>query len=141
MPTCCLMGDPKPDTGQAYVNVDTKPTHQSACAQMLTQKRGKIINKHQSLFKGLGKLQGREYHISTDPCVKSKRNPVKLIPHIIRDVVKCELERMEKLGVIVRVTEPTEWVSSMTYIRKNNGRLRVLIRQISRRQSSVSTTL
>ena len=37
--------------------------------------------------------------------------------------VKEHLNKMECLGVITHVDEPTDWVSSITYIQKANGKL------------------
>ena len=34
---------------------------------------------------------------------------------------------MEKLGVITKVTDPTEWVSSLVFIGKPNGKVRVCL--------------
>ncbi|XP_014679079.1 PREDICTED: RNA-directed DNA polymerase homolog [Priapulus caudatus] len=34
---------------------------------------------------------------------------------------------MEQMGVITKVTEPTDWVSSLAFSRKSNGRLRVCL--------------
>ncbi|KAI0210174.1 hypothetical protein LSAT2_005107, partial [Lamellibrachia satsuma] len=36
----------------------------------------------------------------------------------LKDEVKDELDNMERLGVISKVTEPTDWVSSLVYSRK-----------------------
>ena len=41
----------------------------------------------------------------------------------LKDEVKAELDNMEELGVIERVTEPTDWVSSIVYSRKPSGKL------------------
>ena len=45
----------------------------------------------------------------------------------LRDRVKTELEDMEKRGVIRRVEEPTDWVSSMAIVEKPDGRLRICL--------------
>ena len=37
--------------------------------------------------------------------------------------VKEQLNKMECLGVITPVDEPTDWVSSITYVQKANGKL------------------
>ena len=41
--------------------------------------------------------------------------------------VKEPLDKMECLGVITWVDEPTDWVSSITYIQKANGKLHLCL--------------
>ena len=54
-------------------------------------------------------------------------NPARKIPQAIDKRVKEELGNMVKKGVIVRETEPTEWVSQMGAIRKKNGDVRICL--------------
>ena len=42
-------------------------------------------------------------------------------------VVKDELKRMEQLGVIAQVHEPTEWCSAMVVVPKANGQVRICV--------------
>lgn len=39
--------------------------------------------------------------------------------------VKEELDRMEKLKVIEKISEPTDWMNSLVIVGKKNGKLRV----------------
>ena len=41
--------------------------------------------------------------------------------------VKQELERMEELGVISRVSEPTEWCAGMVVVPKPNGQVQISV--------------
>ena len=41
--------------------------------------------------------------------------------------VKAELDRMERLGMIAKVTKPTEWYSGMVVVPKKGGRLRICV--------------
>ena len=41
--------------------------------------------------------------------------------------VRTELERMQKLGVITKVTEPTDWCQHMVVVPKSNGQLRICV--------------
>jgi hypothetical protein len=43
------------------------------------------------------------------------------------DKVKAELPRMEKLGVISRIDEPTEWCADMVVVPKSGGQVRICI--------------
>ena len=85
------------------------------------------IQQFPSLFNGLGKLQGEytikiqegatPYSLTTPRCVA--------IP--LMKSVKAELERMETLGVISRVSEPTEWCAGMVVVPKSNGQVRICV--------------
>ena len=74
---------------------------------------------------GLGRLKDN-YKIQIVPEEKPfalttpRRVAVPLLPK-----VKAELERMEKLGVISKVTTPTEWCAGMVVVPKPNGTVRM----------------
>jgi hypothetical protein len=48
-------------------------------------------------------------------------------PDSLRDKVKREIEQMEKLNIIRRVDEPTEWINSMVVVPKPNGEVRICL--------------
>ena len=48
-------------------------------------------------------------------------------PITLHPKVKKHLDKMEHLGVIAPVDEPTDWVSSITYVQKANGELRLCL--------------
>ena len=77
-------------------------------------------------FDGIGKFEG-EYHIVTDPSVPPVIHAPRKCPIHIKDDIKKELDEMISLGVIEPVTEPTDWVSSVAYSQKSNGRWRVCL--------------
>ena len=56
-----------------------------------------------------------------------KQLPCRNVPLSIMDEVKAELDRLEKSSVLVKVTEPTEWVSQMAVARKKSGDIRICI--------------
>ena len=87
----------------------------------------RMIEEYGELFEGLGRLKGHEYNILLKGNAQPKQNPPRTIPHKIRDKVKTELDRMETLGVIKPVSEPTDWVNSMTIVRKPDGAVRVCL--------------
>ena len=41
--------------------------------------------------------------------------------------VKAELERIEKLGVISKVNQPTDWCVGMVVVPKGNGKVRICV--------------
>ena len=45
----------------------------------------------------------------------------------MKDPVTAELENIQRRGIIVPVTEPTEWVKQMAVVRKGDGKIRICI--------------
>lgn len=68
-----------------------------------------------------------EATLKIDESVQPKVLPCRKIPLAIEDAVKVELDRLVEKGVLVPVTEPTEWVSQMAVVHKPNGKLRICI--------------
>ncbi|CAK1580707.1 unnamed protein product [Parnassius mnemosyne] len=84
------------------------------------------IHKYSDLFEGLGKLPG-QYSIVVDKNVQPVICPTRKIPLGMKDKLLAELRRMEKLGVIRKVTHPTEWVNAIVLVAKKNGDIRVCL--------------
>jgi len=74
----------------------------------------------------LGKLTG-EVHLYTDDNIQPAVMPTRRFPLAIRAKLKAELDRMQKMGVITPVSEPTSWVSQIVTTIKRNGELRICI--------------
>jgi hypothetical protein len=79
------------------------------------------------LFQGLGTLRG-EYQIMLKPgaqpfALTTARNVA--LP--LRPKVKEELSRMEALGVITKVEEPTDWCAGMVAVPKPSGDVRICV--------------
>ena len=47
------------------------------------------------------------------------------VPFTLHDKVDNELARMQKLGVVTKVKEPTDWVSPMVVVPKKSGAVRM----------------
>ncbi|KAL5468831.1 hypothetical protein EMCRGX_G029953 [Ephydatia muelleri] len=75
------------------------------------------IQQFKDVFSGLGCLK-QPYHIKVDPTVKPVISPPRNQPVTIRDRLKTELNKMESMGVIVAVEEPTDWVNSLVVVEK-----------------------
>ena len=84
-------------------------------------KASKVFTLFPNLFTGLGKLKDN-YQIKLKGDAKPytlqvpRRVALPLLPK-----VKAELHRMETLGVISKIEEPTEWCSPMVVVPKSNG--------------------
>ena len=86
-----------------------------------------IPKQFPSLFQGLGNL-GEEYNIQLKPEAKpfaifTPRH----VPLPLRTKVQEELDRMESLGVISRVDQPTPWCAGMVVVPKKNGAITICV--------------
>lgn len=85
-----------------------------------------LFKKYKCVFEGIGRLPGTHTLLideSVPPVVSSSRKiPIKLRPKL-----QEELHRLEKLNIIKRVDEPTDWVSSIVLVEKPDGKLRLCI--------------
>ena len=55
-----------------------------------------------------------------DEDVRPVVHPPRSVPSALRDKVKDKLNRMEEIGILKKVTEPTPWVSSMIVVKKED---------------------
>ena len=49
------------------------------------------------------------------------------MPLARREEVKEEIEKLTKRGILIPVTEPTEWMNQMAIVRKANGNIRLCL--------------
>ena len=80
-----------------------------------------------SVFQGLGNM-GEDYEIQLKPDAKpyalyTPRN----IALPLRPQVRQELDRMESIGVISKVDEPTPWCAGMVIVPKKSGAIRICV--------------
>ena len=93
----------------------------------VNDKNREIIDRYPELFEGLGTMEG-EYRIrlkeNSKPFALSapRRVALPLLPK-----VKAELERMERMDVISRVEEPTDWCAAMVVVPKTDGNVRICV--------------
>ena len=92
-----------------------------------TYNEEKAKTKYPQLFHGLGKFEG-EYKIELKPDAKpfALMTP-RRVPLPLKEKVREEIERMEKLGVIRKVEEPTEWCAGMVCVPKANKKVRICV--------------
>ena len=109
----------------------TAPTRAARAAKLPTARTPKpqcmkstdnLMREFPDRFTGIGKLPG-EYKIQLHP----DAHPVIHVPRkcliALCPKVKEHLAKMEALGVITCVDQPTDWLSSITYVQKANGEL------------------
>ena len=86
-----------------------------------------LENKYSDLFDGqLGQL-GTPHHLKVNENMHPVVMPSRRIPIAVRPKLKAELSKMQKLGVITPVDEPTPWVSQLVMTLKRSGALRVCV--------------
>ena len=88
----------------------------------LIQNTADLQQEFPDCFEGIGCFTGK-YHITLKPDARPIIHPPRKCPIAMRPHVGAELECLEHLEVICKVDEPTDWVSSLTYAWKPNGRV------------------
>ena len=82
----------------------------------LTQE--KVESTYADVFQGLGKFPGEPYKLRLKPdAVPAKHRP-RRVPVHLQDAFHEEIERLVKIDVLEKVTEPTEWVNSFVIVEK-----------------------
>ena len=84
-----------------------------------------LVKEYEDVFTGLGCLPG-EYHIKVDTNIAPVQDVPRHVPVPLKAKLKTKIEEMEKQGIIVKETGPTEWISSLVAVQKP-GKLRVCI--------------
>ncbi|XP_038116994.1 uncharacterized protein K02A2.6-like [Culex quinquefasciatus] len=79
----------------------------------------KIVDKHQSLFDGYGKLDG-EVSLEVDHTVPPSIQPPRRVPIALRGQLKKELEVLEKEGIVVKEPRHTDWVSNIVIVQRGD---------------------
>ena len=86
-----------------------------------------LKDSYPKLCSGLGLVE-QPYTIKLKPdAVPYSLKTPRRIPLPLMPKVKKELERMEKMGVINRVEEPTDWCSGMVVVPKKNDEPRICV--------------
>ena len=86
-----------------------------------------LESEYADVFEGLGEIKGVQHKIQIDLNATPVVHPPRRVPVALREPLKEELQRMEKLGVIKKCTEPTAWVHSLEVAKKENNKLRVCL--------------
>jgi len=84
-----------------------------------------IKTKYKDVFQGLGCMEN-EYDIKIDKTVKPVVRAPRRLPFTIRDKVKQKLDNMCTNRILLPVSTPTEWVSSLVVVAKPD-KLRICI--------------
>ena len=85
-----------------------------------------ILKRYRGQFSGIGTLPG-EYEIKIDARVNPVIHQPRRTLYMLRDKVKVELDRMERMGIVTKVEHPTKWVSPIVVVKTPNGDVRVCL--------------
>lgn len=88
--------------------------------------KNSILDEFPDLFVGIGCLPG-EYKIQLNNNVKPVIHAPRRLPLALRDQIKSKLTEMVSQGIIAKVEGPTDWVNSITVVKKPNGDLRICL--------------
>ena len=85
------------------------------------------VKEFPRLFSGLGCMPS-EVKVTLDPSVTPFAQAVpRRVPAARKAPLLAELQRMEKMGVIVKVEQPTDWCAPVLVVPKKNNAIRVCI--------------
>ena len=85
-----------------------------------------LIKAYPGQFDKVGNFAG-SYKIVIDPEIQPVIHAPRRCPIHIKDELKTELDAMVDQEIIRPITEPTDWVNSLTYASKANGKLRICL--------------
>ena len=114
---CASISDTADPSDSSSDSVVGSNYHSLSIADLpLTQ--DKVESTYADIFQGLGKFPGEPYKLRLKPdAVPVKHRPRKVPVHL-QDAFHEEVERLVKLDVLEKVTEPTEWVNSFVIVEK-----------------------
>ncbi|XP_061709453.1 uncharacterized protein LOC133519464 [Cydia pomonella] len=85
-----------------------------------------FVTEYKDVFQGIGCLPG-SYKIRVNRECKPVVHVPRKVPIPLREKLKAKLEDMERQDIIAKVEGPTDWVNSMTIVKKPNGDLRICL--------------
>ena len=87
----------------------------------------KWMREYPAAFCGEGSINGYKCHITLKSKHRAVANTCRPIPIAYQGAAKEELERMLQRGIIERVSEPTEFVSHMILVKKDDEKVRLCL--------------
>ena len=120
--TTCLLGKPAINALD-MLRLNAEP--ELSCCSLSCQEGQDILNDFPEVFQGLGNIKGTPIHID----IQESATPYHLSTprHVAFGHLKKELARMDKMGVIRKVEEPTDWCHPIVLVQKENGSIRLCL--------------
>ena len=104
----------------------TKPPTARTSKSKCIKSTDDLMTEFPNRFTGIGKFPG-EYKIWLCPDAYPVIHAPRKCPIILCPKVKNHLAKMEALGVITHVDQPTDWALSITYVQEANGELHLCL--------------
>lgn len=92
----------------------------------VTSHSNEILNEYPDLMYGIGCIKGTHKIVLRDNAVPVI-HPARKDPIALRLKLKHKLDSLENLGIIEKVSKPTEWVQSLVIVHEQNGDLRLCL--------------
>ncbi len=105
-------------------NVVAAPKIESAVSENVTN--DPVLSPFADMFHGIGCLPG-EYNIQLNKEVQPVVHTPRRVSVPKKEAMKTELDRMVADKIIIPVTEPTDWVSSVLAVPKKDGSVRICL--------------
>ena len=86
-----------------------------------------VLKMYETVFEGLGKFPGEEYHIKLNPNAVPVIHPPRRVPQALQSRLKEILDRLEADKIISKANKLTDWVQSLVIVEKPNGSLRLCL--------------
>ncbi len=98
------------------VNIDQVTESQTKKQEAYTPlSKEKVLHEYRDCFDKVGRFPGKKYHIQLVDNPKPVIHPPRSVTVHILPLYKEELQKMKDDDIITEVTEPTDWVNSITY--------------------------
>ncbi|KAK2703460.1 hypothetical protein QYM36_018099 [Artemia franciscana] len=85
-----------------------------------------MIDQYADVSEGIGQLPGVCKMTLKDGAVPTVQPP-KHVLFALEKRLKAELDRLEQMKIIEKITKPTEWVNSVVIVEKANGNLKICL--------------
>ena len=110
--------------GLLQINCESTPQVKSLSEVKPLLTKDKIFQDYKDVFEGLGNIGKASFTV--DPEVTPVHHTPQRIAVTLHKEVKAKLEEFEKKNVLVKDTEPTNWISSMVVVAKP-GKIRICL--------------
>ena len=123
---CAVDLQQKRTTQQKTPTTEHQRMHDDLEMLQTLSSREDLISAYPDRFEGIGCFPGT-YHITLREDAQPVVHAPRKCPIAMQPLVREKLDEWEKSDIITPVEEPTDWVSSLAYSMKPNGRLQLCL--------------